>query len=64
MGRSNGCSESWLVVLIHVTFLKRLVNVPLRFIQRPFTDRPWLLASVFEGNIWTGRYVFTRIKMI
>jgi hypothetical protein len=48
---------------MHVTLLKRIINTPLRFLQRPFTDRPWLLASVFEGDRWTGRYVFTRVRM-
>lgn len=49
--------------MIHVTPIKRLVNVPLRFLQRPFTDRPWLLASVFDGDVWTGRYVFCRVRV-
>jgi hypothetical protein len=47
--------------MTHVTLLKRLVNVPLRAIQLPFTDRPWLLASVFVDGQWAGRYVLTRI---
>ncbi len=49
--------------MCHVTLLKRLVNVPLRFVQHPFTDRPLLLASVFEDGKWTGRYVWARIQM-
>ncbi len=48
---------------MHRTLLKRLVNVPLRFVQRPFTNHPWLLASVFEGDRWTGRYVFCRVHV-
>jgi hypothetical protein len=48
---------------MHVTPLKRLVNVPLRFLQRPFTDRPLLLASVFVDGAWTGRYVWARMQM-
>lgn len=48
--------------MTHSTWLKRLVNPPLRTVQLPFTDRPWVLASVFEDGTWTGRYVFARIK--
>jgi hypothetical protein len=49
--------------MVHVTLLKRLVNVPLRFVQGPFTDRPWLLASQFVDGKWTGRYRFMRIQL-
>lgn len=47
----------------HRTPLKVLVNTVLRTVQQPFTNRPWLIASVFEGDRWTGRYVFARILM-
>lgn len=47
----------------HRTPLKVVCNTVLRAVQRPFTDRPWLVASVFEGGVWTGRYVFARIHM-
>lgn len=49
--------------MVHRTPVKVIVNTPLRFFQRPFTDRPWLLASVFEGDTWIGRYVFCRVQM-
>jgi hypothetical protein len=48
---------------MHRTLLKVVVNTPLRFVQRSFTDRPLLLASIFDDGVWTGRYVFARIQM-
>lgn len=47
----------------HRPLLKVAVNTMLRFVQRRFTDRPWLLASTFEHGKWTGRYVFCRVPM-
>lgn len=45
----------------HFTLLKRLCNPVLRALQLGFTDRPYVIASVFENGVWTGRYVFTRV---
>lgn len=50
--------------MTHVTIVKRLVNVPLRALQAPFTDRPWVLASIFDGDTWTGRYCWMRVRML
>ncbi len=48
----------------HRTPIKVAVNTLLRAVQLPFTSRPWLLASVFDGHRWTGRYVFARIEVL
>lgn len=48
---------------MHRTWIKRLVNVPLRAVQAPFTNRPWFLVSVFIGDQWTGRYSWARVRI-
>ena len=45
----------------HRTLLKVMVNTPLRFFQLRFTDRPWLLASIFDNGQFI-RYTFCRIQ--
>jgi hypothetical protein len=53
----------------HFTWLKAIVNTPLRFLQLWCTDRPWLLASVNKPGTggadweWSGRYTFARTTM-
>ena len=48
--------------MIHKIVLKTWVNTPLRFIQGPFTDRPWLLASVLDKGQFV-RYKFCRVQI-
>lgn len=49
---------------IHRTRTKVVVNTALRLVQLWCTDRPWLLASVFEGEAWTGRYELRRVRIL
>lgn len=49
----------------HRTWFKCAINIPLRTIQRPFTKKPLVLASLFDSS--TGKligYKFVRIYLI
>lgn len=44
----------------HRVWFKVLINPILRSVQKPFTDRPLLIASIFEGDDLKG-YAFRRM---
>lgn len=49
--------------LVHAPLWKVLINSTLRFVQLPFTNKPWLITTVYNNSDYeyvTG-YSFNRV---
>jgi len=48
----------------HSIWWKAIINAVLRTVQRPFTERPWLVVSKLDGDLRLIGYGFCRVLVI